>query len=110
MISPDDVVVLRDCDNTMLDNDLTENDLRDHLTSRSPLNSPTATAMLVSSTAQAIPTIGTALKRDCHSDTGWAHIKENETALREGHPRHACGRSAQVAHDGLAAAPPRSAP
>lgn len=32
MTSPDDVVVLLDCDNTLLDNDLIENDLRDHLT------------------------------------------------------------------------------
>lgn len=31
MTSPDDVVVLLDCDNTLLDNDLIENDLRDHL-------------------------------------------------------------------------------
>jgi len=29
--SPDDVVVLLDCDNTLLDNDLVQADLRDHL-------------------------------------------------------------------------------
>jgi beta-phosphoglucomutase-like phosphatase (HAD superfamily) len=29
--SPDDVVVLLDCDNTLLDNDLVQDDLRDHL-------------------------------------------------------------------------------
>jgi len=32
MTSPDDVVFLLDCDNTLLDNDFVENDLRDHLT------------------------------------------------------------------------------
>ena len=31
MTSPDDVVFLLDCDNTLLDNDLVEDDLRDHL-------------------------------------------------------------------------------
>ena len=31
MTSPDDVVFLLDCDNTLLDNDFVENDLRDHL-------------------------------------------------------------------------------
>ena len=31
MTSPDDVVVLLDCDNTLLDNDLVQGDLRDHL-------------------------------------------------------------------------------
>lgn len=31
MMSPDDVVVLLDCDNTLLDNDLVQDDLRDHL-------------------------------------------------------------------------------
>ncbi len=31
MTSPDDVVFLLDCDNTLLDNDLVEEDLRDHL-------------------------------------------------------------------------------
>ncbi len=31
MKAPDDVVVLLDCDNTLLDNDLVEDDLRDHL-------------------------------------------------------------------------------
>jgi FMN phosphatase YigB (HAD superfamily) len=32
MTSPDDVVFLLDCDNTLLDNDCVENDLREHLT------------------------------------------------------------------------------
>ena len=31
MTSPDEVVFLLDCDNTLLDNDLVEDDLRDHL-------------------------------------------------------------------------------
>ena len=31
MTAPDDVVVLLDCDNTLLDNDLVQGDLRDHL-------------------------------------------------------------------------------
>ena len=31
MTSPGDVVFLLDCDNTLLDNDLVEDDLRDHL-------------------------------------------------------------------------------
>ena len=31
MTSPDDVVVLLDCDNTLLDNDLVQGDLRAHL-------------------------------------------------------------------------------
>lgn len=37
--SPDDTVLLLDCDNTLLDNDLIEDDLREHLASEFGLES-----------------------------------------------------------------------
>ena len=40
MTSPDDVVVLLDCDNTLLDNDLVQDDLRDHLAREFGVESP----------------------------------------------------------------------